>query len=201
VANSDKRDRLLGACLDLLNEIPARDLTLDLVAERSGINRGLIFYYFLSREGLLLAATETFRDTFVGSFDTEAHANSREWLTEEITRLITLVDEHTGLMRAVSFELGSVPGVTEVMEDINRFNSKRVATALGLAEESDLFRAVVGSWGVYCARLALEGAHSSFLTRSHLIELMVVNLLSSLDLIRREEPDSGVPENPFPEIF
>jgi AcrR family transcriptional regulator len=197
VAKSDKRVKLLEACRELLNEIPARELTLDLVAERSGINRGLIFYYFVSREGLLLAATESFRDTFIASFDTDAHSNSRAWLTDEITRLIDLVDENTGLVQAVTFELGSIPGVTEALEDINHFNSMRVATALGLAHESDLFRAVIGSWGVYCARLALQGAHSSHVTRGHLIELMTVNLISSLDLIRRDEPELGIPEHPF----
>ncbi len=197
MANSDKRDKLLAACLELLNELPARELTLDLVAERSGINRGLVFYYFGSREGLLLAATESFRDTFVGSFDLDVHQNTKAWLTGEIRRLIRLVDENAGLMQAVTFELGSVPGVTEALEDLNHFNSARVASALGLAEESDLFRAVVGSWGVYCARLALQGAHSSHVTRDHLIELMMVNLISSLELIRREEPQLGIPEHPF----
>ncbi len=197
MAKSEKREKLLAACRELLNELPARELTLELVAERSGINRGLIFYYFVSREGLLLAATESFRDTFLASFDADSHANTKEWLHREITRLIDLVDENTGLMRAVTFELGSVPGVTEALEDINHFNSNRVATALGLAEESDLFRAVIGSWGVYCARLALEGVQSAHVTRGHLIELMSVNLVSSLDLIRREEPDLGIPEHPF----
>jgi AcrR family transcriptional regulator len=197
LAKSEKRDKLLAACLELLNELPARELTLELVAERSGINRGLIFYYFVSREGLLLAATESFRDSFLGSFDGGPPANTQDWLHREITRLIDLVDQNTGLMQAVTFELGSVPGVTEALEDINHFNSNRVATALGLAEESDLFHAVIGSWGVYCARLALEGVLSAHVTRGHLIELMSVNLFSSLDLIRREEPELGIPEQPF----
>jgi AcrR family transcriptional regulator len=197
VANSDKRDKLLAACLELLNELPARELTLDLVAARSSINRGLVFYYFGSREGLLLAATESFRNMFIGSFDPEAHENTNEWLTDEITSLVNVVDDNTGLVQAVTFELGSVPGVTEVLNDINHFNSLRIATALGLAEESDLFRAVIGSWGVYCARLALQAAHSTHVTRGHLIELMTVNLTSSLDLIRREEPELGIPEHPF----
>jgi AcrR family transcriptional regulator len=197
VANSDKRAKLLDACLDLLNELPARDLTLDLVAERSGINRGLIFYYFVSREGLLLAATESFRDSFLESFDMDSHENTRAWLTAEITQLMDHVDRHTGLMEAATFELGSVPGVTEALECINNFNSDRIAMALGLETQSDLFRAVIGSWGVYCARLALRGAHSSHVTREHLVELITVNLLSSLDLIRREEPELGIPEHPF----
>ncbi len=197
MANSDKRDKLLRACLDLLNELPARELTLDLVAERSGINRGLIFYYFVSREGLLLAATQSFRDTFLGSFELDNHSNTRQWLSSEISRLITLVDENAGLMQAVTFELGSVPGVTEALEDLNHFNSGRIATALAIADESDLFQAVIGSWGVYCARLALQGRRSSHVTREHLIELMARNLTSSLDLIRREEPELGIPQNPF----
>ncbi len=188
MARSDKRAKLLQACLDLLNELPARELTLELVAERSGINRGLIFYYFVSREGLLRAATERFRDSFLTSFDPASHENTKEWLTSEITRLLDHVDRNTGLMEAATFELGSVPGVTEALQDINEFNSDRIASALGLASQSDLFRAVIGSWGVYCAR---------HVTRAHLLELITVNLLSSLELIRREEPELGIPAHPF----
>jgi AcrR family transcriptional regulator len=197
VANSDKRVKLLEACRDLLNEIPARELTLDLVAERSGINRGLIFYYFTSREGLLLAATENFRDSFLASFDNTSVANSQQWLTEEISRLISHVQENTGMVQAATFELGSVPGVTEALETINTFNSDRVAAALGITEQTDMFRAVVGAWGIYCARLALEGVRSAHVTNSQLTELMTANLKASLALIRREEPESGISENPF----
>lgn len=197
MANSDKRGKLLDACRELLNELPARELTLDLVAERSGINRGLVFYYFGSREGLLLAATENFRDVFLASFDGETLANTQEWLIEEMSQLISLVDRDTGLMQAATFELGSVPGVTEVLETINHFNSARIATALGLASESELFRAVVGSWGVYCARLALEGTRSHRMNREQLIELMTANLRASLEFIRREEPGLGIAPDPF----
>jgi hypothetical protein len=101
------------------------------------------------------------------------------------------------MVQAATFELGSVPGVTEALETINKFNSDRVAAALGLASESDLFHAVIGSWGVYCARLALEGVRSAHVNNAQLIELMTANLKSSLELIRREEPESGISENPF----
>lgn len=197
MANSDKRMKLLEACRELLNEIPARELTLDLVAERSGISRGLIFYYFSSREGLLLGATENFRDSFLASFDGTTVENSPQWLVDEISRLIDRVRRDTGMVQAATFELGSVPGVTEALEAINKFNSDRVAAALGITTESTLFHALIGAWGVYCARLTLDGVRYAHVTNEQLIELMKANLTSSLDLIRSAEPELGIPEHPF----
>jgi AcrR family transcriptional regulator len=49
-------ERLIAAAADLLGEIGPRAMSVRLIAERAGVNHGLVHHYFDGKEGLLRAA-------------------------------------------------------------------------------------------------------------------------------------------------
>jgi AcrR family transcriptional regulator len=52
----DAEERLITAAADLLGEIGPRAMSVRLIAERAGVNHGLVHHYFDGKEGLLRAA-------------------------------------------------------------------------------------------------------------------------------------------------
>lgn len=52
---SESRERLLDAASELLSSRATLDISLKEIAARSGLNHGLVTYYFGSKEGLLIA--------------------------------------------------------------------------------------------------------------------------------------------------
>ena len=55
-SRSDAEERLVTAAADLLGEIGPRSLSVRTIAERAGVNHGLVHHYFGGKEALLKAA-------------------------------------------------------------------------------------------------------------------------------------------------
>jgi AcrR family transcriptional regulator len=64
-ARTDATDALLGAAEQLLVEVGYAGITTRVLAERAGVNHGLVHYYFGSMEELLLRVVERFTDALV----------------------------------------------------------------------------------------------------------------------------------------
>lgn len=56
---ADRRERILAAALELMNERGYAATTFDLIADRAGVSRGTVFNYFPYKEALLLAFAAT----------------------------------------------------------------------------------------------------------------------------------------------
>jgi AcrR family transcriptional regulator len=65
VARADATDALLDAAEHLLVEVGYAGITTRKLAERAGVNHGLVHYYFGSMEELLLRVVERFTDALV----------------------------------------------------------------------------------------------------------------------------------------
>ncbi len=63
---ADRRERILQAALELINERGFPAATFDLIAERAGVSRGTVFNYFPYKESILVAY-------FAGELDELAH--------------------------------------------------------------------------------------------------------------------------------
>jgi AcrR family transcriptional regulator len=64
-ARTDATDALLGAAEELLVEVGYAGMTTRNLAERAGVNHGLVHYYFGSMEELLLRVVERFTDALI----------------------------------------------------------------------------------------------------------------------------------------
>lgn len=56
--NIDNREKLLGAGVELLSEKTFSEISMDQVAERSGVSKPMIYYYFNNKEGYYRALAE-----------------------------------------------------------------------------------------------------------------------------------------------
>ncbi|MGN1403810.1 MAG: TetR/AcrR family transcriptional regulator [Ruminococcus sp.] len=55
---SDKKERILNATEQLMCVMPDREISVNLIAEKAGIGKGSVYYYFESKEEILYAVIE-----------------------------------------------------------------------------------------------------------------------------------------------
>ncbi|GAB2626573.1 TetR/AcrR family transcriptional regulator [Streptomyces capparidis] len=96
------RDRLLQATIDLVSERGHEKITLGDIADRAGVARGLVSYYFPSKRHLLQAAMQQLLCTALERTltDTPPGACPRERLARAIDCVLGLVVSRPALFRS-----------------------------------------------------------------------------------------------------
>lgn len=153
------RRLLIDASLKLLVEQPAEEITVTMVAEKAGIARGLVFYYFADKESLmkqvLLAFLERNRALFLGN-EAEDAPDADEWLRRESGIFLDLVSQHPHLMKmalAAAREGGDEP-LEEEVEQFRAFIEMRIRKVFNLPTDDRVINAVLRTWGASCIDLA-----------------------------------------------
>ena len=122
-----KREQLLDAGLKLLSEKTFSEISMDLVAEKSGLSKPMIYYYFDNKEGyynalalhLLSISAEEMKSMFT------AELSLRENLRQYIRARLDLVEKEPGLVRAYMHMLYD-PNIGLMVNDLGeRFESLR----------------------------------------------------------------------------
>lgn len=115
------RERILGACIEVLKAEGYAGLSIAKVAARAGANKALISYHFGSKQGLVAAAGrklgQTISDEILGGIEDAASV-------EEVVRgaadgLWALMDRDERLPR-VYFDLNAVSVVEDDVRDVMR---------------------------------------------------------------------------------
>lgn len=100
--SADNRERLLEAGLGLLSEKTFSEISMDQVAERSGVTKPMIYYYFKNKEGYYRSLAEYLlkmaRNELQRLFDPEL--TMRQNLLNYVRFRVGYIEEHPGLASA-----------------------------------------------------------------------------------------------------
>lgn len=98
----DNRSRLLEAGVELLSEKTFSEISMDQVAERSGVSKPMIYYYFDNKEGYYRAVAEQLlkmaRSLMVEIYD--PRRSLRENLINYVSFRLRFVEENPGMTTA-----------------------------------------------------------------------------------------------------
>lgn len=92
-----KRDRLVNAAAELFHQNGPTTTSLADIASKAAIPIGNVYYYFKTKEELVLAVIEKRRDSLRGAYDAlnASFSDPRQRLTEALRFFITLKTEYT----------------------------------------------------------------------------------------------------------
>lgn len=137
----DTEEKLITATAQLLGEVGPRALSVRAIAERAGVNHGLVHHYFGGKDALLQAAMER----LVHEHFDYAMAQS---VRQPIPAPLGLIGDPTYLRAVVRAVLDNEMSLasTEITEDVSvpRNVLQHVATSLGQTEPSVEVKASVG---------------------------------------------------------
>lgn len=123
----DKKQILLEAGIELLSRKTFSEISMDKVAELSGLSKPMLYYYFESKEGYYKALADNLfsmaEKLMVGVVDPKE--SLRDNLTRYVEMRLKFVDEQPGLVRAFTSILYD-PNIGLLLDDArDRFDSMR----------------------------------------------------------------------------
>ncbi len=105
MARTSKRESILDAAEKILQDETYDSLSLDRIAEVSGVSKGGLLYHFPTKESVLVALVSRLIETFDSEFDKEMQKGKHSF--KEIFLTVNtnpkMVASSRGLMAAISF--------------------------------------------------------------------------------------------------
>ena len=178
----DKRRRLVDAGLELMEELPYADITVAMIAERAGMARSLVFYYFEDKETLFHSVVRDFLDEVRRLFEVnviEEAQDPRSWMRREVDVFLDFMSAHPQAMATImsqGWEVEPDRAGSTMMD----FTAGRVQQALGLPPQDELMDAALHSWAYHCVDLAIRTQKSSLQSERTVIAALLVDQLDAV---------------------
>ncbi|PNW08582.1 TetR family transcriptional regulator [Microbacterium testaceum] len=154
-----RRAQLVASGVAFLAEKPLDDLTMEVLSQRVGVSRGLLFHYFGSRQGLHREVVITAAAALLAASVPYDDLGPRERLDDTLTRIVAFVREHRGTF--YSLVRGVASGDPEVRHEVDRARDVTAGWVtdgfleLG-AEDSPLLRVALRSWVNFAEEVLVE---------------------------------------------
>lgn len=149
LSRDDRRAQLLASGVAFLVDQPLDALSIEVLADREGVSRALVFHYFGSRQGLHTAVVTTARDALIEASTPRADLPPLERLDDTIGRIVGFVRAHGGTFTSLVRGIASGdPVVRTLVDEARDENARRIVDVfvdLGYAE-TDLLRVAARAW-------------------------------------------------------
>lgn len=154
-----RRAQLVASGVAFLAEKPLDDLTMEVLSERVGVSRGLVFHYFGSRQGLHREVVITAAAALLEASVPREDLDPRERLDDTLSRIVAFVREHRGTF--FSLVRGVASGDPEVRGEVDRARDVTAGWVTdGFLElgsgDSPLLRVALRSWVNFAEEVLVE---------------------------------------------
>ena len=149
LSRDDRRAQLLASGVAFLVDQPLDALSIEVLADREGVSRALVFHYFGSRQGLNTAVVTTARDALIEASTPRADLPPLERLDDTIGRIVGFVRAHGGTFTSLVRGIASGdPVVRTLVDEARDENARRIVEVLvelGHAD-TELLRVAARAW-------------------------------------------------------
>jgi len=170
-----RRAQLVASGVAFLADRPLDDLTMEVLSERVGVSRGLLFHYFGSRQGLHREVVMTAAAALLAASVPRDDLAPRERLDDTLTRIVAFVRDHRGTF--FSLVRGVASGDPEVRREVDRARDVTAGWVtdgfleLG-ATDSHVLRVALRSWVHFAEEVLVELALGTDMPASEVVAFL-----------------------------
>ncbi|MCU1505651.1 MAG: TetR family transcriptional regulator [Microbacteriaceae bacterium] len=170
-----RRAQLVALGVATLVDHPLESLTIDSLSAQAGVSRGLLFYYFGSKQGLHREVVRTARDSMLHATEPLPDLAPLDRLHDTLTRIVGFVRDHRGTF--YSLVRGVASGdleVREVVEQARVLQAERVIEVfleLG-AVDSELLRIALRSWVTFAQEVLVESTVTTEMPSEEIVSFL-----------------------------
>ena len=176
----DRRRQLLDLGQELAAEVSLEHVTMEEVAERAGVSRGLIFHYFESKQDFHLALVQEQAEVMLArTLPPDDLDDPLEILNRGMDAYIDYVEKNSehfvGVLRGT---LSADPAMREVADSTRMAMTKRIlqhAPALGIPV-TPVVEVAVRGWAAFVEDVMIRWVTDSELSREQVHGLLVASL-------------------------
>lgn len=178
-----RRAQLVAAGVAFLADRPLDELTMEVLSERVGVSRGLLFHYFGSRQGLHREVVITASAALLAASAPRPELAPLERLDDTLGRIVGFVRDHRGTFYSLVRGVASGDPVVRVEVDRARDETARWVIdgfiELG-ADDTPLLRVALRSWIGFAEEVLVELAHGTDRPAREIVEFLSRSALGVL---------------------
>jgi AcrR family transcriptional regulator len=168
----ERRAQLVSLGVASLADSPLEALTFDDLAKRAGVSRGLLSYYFGSKQGLHREVVRTARDSMLHASEPQPDLEPLDRLHDTLSRIVRFVREHRGTF--FSLVRGVASGDFEVREVVEQARASQAERLLAVflelgTPDTELLRIAMRSWVSFAEETLVESALNSDMASEQIV--------------------------------
>jgi AcrR family transcriptional regulator len=182
----ERRAQLLKLGRKVFGERPYDTVSIDDLAARLGVSKGLLYHYFPSKKRFYLESLRAAAAELIERTAPRVLSATIEDLRLSLDAFIEYVEENAAGYRALMRSgVGHDPKVAAILEGVRRAMVDRVLTSLGMPEPPPLVRLALRGWIGFVEETSLDWAEHRDAPREALRELLVEALVSAMASSRK----------------
>ncbi|HSP37921.1 MAG TPA: TetR/AcrR family transcriptional regulator [Frankiaceae bacterium] len=155
--NDERRNQLLAVGLDLFSKTSFDSVSIDEIAGRVGISRGLLYHYFASKRVFYVEIVRLAARDLLSRLGQGSAATAGERLRADLAAYLRFVDEHSaGFVTLLRGGIGSDPEVQQVLDETRTAIVRQVLDGLGLEVAPAPLEVALFGWVGYVESASLR---------------------------------------------
>lgn len=173
----ERREQLLQLGMQLFNQRPYDEVSIDEIAEAAGVSKGLLYHYFSSKRGLYLAVVEAAVDELIELTEPPAELAPEAALRHGLRAYLDYVEQHrVGYLTVMQGGVGADPEVEQLVDRMRRRTAERIVEGLELEVVPDRLWAGLRGWVGFVEGVVGAWLGGREITRHELVEACVTSL-------------------------
>jgi AcrR family transcriptional regulator len=183
--NDERRNQLLAVGLELFSSTSFDSVSIDEIAGRVGMSRGLLYHYFSSKRVFYVEVVRLAARDLLGRLGRGSANTPNERLRTDLSAYLTFVTEHrAGFVTLLRGGIGSDPEVQQVLDETRSAIVGHVLAGIGVERPDPSLEVALHGWVGFVESASLrwlgvpdEGAP----TVDALVDLLSRLLLTTLE--------------------
>ena len=184
----ERRAQLVALGVAALADSPLEDVTIELLSERAGVSRALVFHYFGSKQGMHHAIVETARDSMLRATDLRPELAPLDRLRDTLERVVGFVREHPATF--YSLVRGAASGSSEVRELVDEARQAQAERAVSVfvelgRPETDRLRIGLRAWVAMAEQELVDAGLRSDIPAHEIVDLLLATAEATATSVAR----------------
>ncbi|MFC8733493.1 TetR/AcrR family transcriptional regulator [Luteimicrobium sp. NPDC057192] len=182
----ERRAQLVAIGVKALADHSLEELTIERLSQQAGVSRGLLFYYFGSKQGFHREVVRAARDGLLRATEPDVDLAPLDRLHATLSNLVRFVREHEDTF--FSLVRGAASGDREVREVVQQARALQMERLRVVCEElgipdTAMLRMTLRSWVAFAEESLVDGALVSELSPEELVTFLERTLFAVVPVI------------------
>jgi AcrR family transcriptional regulator len=182
----ERRAQLVALGVAALADSPLEDVTIELLGERAGVSRALVFHYFGSKQGLHHAIVQTARDSMLRATELRPELPPLDRLRDTLDRVVGFVREHPATF--YSLVRGAASGSLQVRELVDEARQAQAERAVSVFRElgepdSRALRIGLRAWVAMAEQELVDAGIGSDIPAVEIVDLLMRTAQATADAV------------------
>ncbi len=189
----ERRAQLIETGLELFGTRSYDDVSIDVIAERANVSKGLLYHYFGGKRAFYLEVVRNAARALLDATETDPELPALMRGLAAIHNYLDFVSDNEPQYAAlVTGGLGADPEVSAIIEEARLAFVGRILLQLGLTEPRPVFRLALRGWIGGIEASSVQWLARRDVPRAKFVQMILMSLRATLTTAARLDPEAAV---------